>query len=116
MENYHVVELVGEGSFGKVYKGRRKYTGQVVGECLAASPAYSGGGHSPPRPPPGAGTAAPVSLRSGRGTPPCTVAPHRLAFPTLSVPSSAPAPPHTKRKNPMGKPPFASTPTKELGH
>lgn len=28
-ENYHVIELVGEGSFGKVYKGRRKYTGQV---------------------------------------------------------------------------------------
>ncbi|BBN17969.1 fused [Marchantia polymorpha subsp. ruderalis] len=30
VENYHVVELVGEGSFGKVYKGRRKYTGQTV--------------------------------------------------------------------------------------
>ncbi|GBG88292.1 hypothetical protein CBR_g46858 [Chara braunii] len=30
MENYHVIELVGEGSFGKVYKGRRKYTGQTV--------------------------------------------------------------------------------------
>ena len=29
IENYHVVELVGEGSFGKVYKGRRKFTGQV---------------------------------------------------------------------------------------
>lgn len=28
-ENYHVIELVGEGSFGKVYKGRRKFTGQV---------------------------------------------------------------------------------------
>lgn len=26
---YHVIELVGEGSFGKVYKGRRKFTGQV---------------------------------------------------------------------------------------
>lgn len=24
-----MIELVGEGSFGKVYKGRRKYTGQV---------------------------------------------------------------------------------------
>ncbi|KAF4366891.1 hypothetical protein F8388_013956 [Cannabis sativa] len=30
VENYHVIELVGKGSFGKVYKGRRKYTGQTV--------------------------------------------------------------------------------------
>ncbi|KAJ9566754.1 hypothetical protein OSB04_002720 [Centaurea solstitialis] len=30
VENYHVIELIGEGSFGKVYKGRRKYTGQTV--------------------------------------------------------------------------------------
>ncbi|KAL5727926.1 non-specific serine/threonine protein kinase [Ranunculus cassubicifolius] len=30
VENYHVIDLVGEGSFGKVYKGRRKYTGQTV--------------------------------------------------------------------------------------
>eukprot|EP00026_Physarum_polycephalum_P000940 Phypoly_transcript_00941.p1 GENE.Phypoly_transcript_00941~~Phypoly_transcript_00941.p1 ORF type:complete len:920 (+),score=130.35 Phypoly_transcript_00941:137-2896(+) len=29
-DNYHVIELIGEGSFGKVYKGRRKYTGQIV--------------------------------------------------------------------------------------
>ncbi|CAA6654889.1 unnamed protein product [Spirodela intermedia] len=28
LEDYHVIELVGEGSFGKVYKGRRKYTGK----------------------------------------------------------------------------------------
>lgn len=30
MDDYHVVELVGEGSFGKVYKGRRKYSRQTV--------------------------------------------------------------------------------------
>ncbi|KAL6175437.1 hypothetical protein ACLB2K_052078 [Fragaria x ananassa] len=30
VENYHVIELVGEGSFGKVYKGRRKFTGQIL--------------------------------------------------------------------------------------
>ncbi|KAK1424797.1 hypothetical protein QVD17_20135 [Tagetes erecta] len=30
VENYHVIELVGEGSFGKVYKGRRKFTSQTV--------------------------------------------------------------------------------------
>mmetsp|Transcript_14048 Transcript_14048/g.41258 ORF Transcript_14048/g.41258 Transcript_14048/m.41258 type:complete len:322 (-) Transcript_14048:671-1636(-) len=30
MENYHRLERIGEGSFGRVYKGRRKYTGQTV--------------------------------------------------------------------------------------
>jgi len=30
MENYHVIELVGEGSFGKVYKARRKKSAQIV--------------------------------------------------------------------------------------
>lgn len=30
MDNYHVIEPIGEGSFGKVYKGRRKFTGQIV--------------------------------------------------------------------------------------
>ncbi|GAA6071219.1 serine/threonine-protein kinase 36 [Tachysurus ichikawai] len=30
MEQYHVLELIGEGSFGRVKKGRRKFSGQVV--------------------------------------------------------------------------------------
>ncbi|NXY16063.1 STK36 kinase, partial [Atrichornis clamosus] len=30
MEKYHVLELIGEGSFGHVYKGRRKHSAQVV--------------------------------------------------------------------------------------
>ncbi|XP_029375505.1 serine/threonine-protein kinase 36 isoform X2 [Echeneis naucrates] len=30
MDSYHVLELVGEGSFGRVHKGRKKFTGQVV--------------------------------------------------------------------------------------
>ena len=30
MENYQVLHLIGEGCFGKVFKGRRKYTGQAV--------------------------------------------------------------------------------------
>ncbi|KAJ8347782.1 hypothetical protein SKAU_G00263710 [Synaphobranchus kaupii] len=30
METYHVLEMIGEGSFGRVYKGRRKFSGQVV--------------------------------------------------------------------------------------
>ncbi|XP_067934928.1 serine/threonine-protein kinase 36-like [Watersipora subatra] len=30
MDNYHQLELVGEGSFGKVYKGRRKFSSQIV--------------------------------------------------------------------------------------
>ncbi len=30
MNNYCVLDMIGEGSFGKVYKGRRKYTGQIV--------------------------------------------------------------------------------------
>ncbi|CAI5723431.1 unnamed protein product [Hyaloperonospora brassicae] len=30
MEKYHILERIGEGSFGKVYRGRRKYSGHVV--------------------------------------------------------------------------------------
>ncbi|NWU76172.1 STK36 kinase, partial [Onychorhynchus coronatus] len=30
MERYHVLEMIGEGSFGRVYKGRRKHSAQVV--------------------------------------------------------------------------------------
>lgn len=32
MENYHILEMIGEGSFGRVYKGRRKHSAQVRGE------------------------------------------------------------------------------------
>ena len=30
LQKYCVLEMIGEGSFGKVYKGRRRYTGQIV--------------------------------------------------------------------------------------
>ncbi|KAK8875654.1 serine/threonine protein kinase [Tritrichomonas musculus] len=30
MENYYLVNQIGEGSFGRVYKARRKYTGRLV--------------------------------------------------------------------------------------
>lgn len=30
MENYIVTEMIGEGAFGKVYKGQRKRTNQIV--------------------------------------------------------------------------------------
>ncbi|NWI86658.1 STK36 kinase, partial [Pitta sordida] len=30
MDKYHVLEMIGEGSFGRVYKGRRKHSAQVV--------------------------------------------------------------------------------------
>jgi fused-like protein len=30
MENYHMLRVIGQGCFGKVFKGRRRYTGQIV--------------------------------------------------------------------------------------
>ncbi len=30
MDKYHVLEFIGEGSFAKVHRGRKKYTGQVI--------------------------------------------------------------------------------------
>lgn len=30
MNSYHVLELAGEGSFGQVFKGRKRFTGQMV--------------------------------------------------------------------------------------
>ena len=30
MEKYHLIQQIGEGSFGRVYKARRKYTSRMV--------------------------------------------------------------------------------------
>jgi len=30
MDNYHVLNPIGEGSFGRVFKGRKKQSGQIV--------------------------------------------------------------------------------------
>lgn len=30
MDDYHILERIGEGSFGKVYRGRRKFSGNIV--------------------------------------------------------------------------------------
>lgn len=37
MDQYHVLELVGEGSFGRVYRGRRKYSKQASWEGVLHS-------------------------------------------------------------------------------
>lgn len=34
MELYHVMELIGEGSFGRVYKGRLKHSKKVLNKCI----------------------------------------------------------------------------------
>lgn len=36
VEKYHVLELIGEGSFGRVYKGRKKLTKQVTAGIRAS--------------------------------------------------------------------------------
>jgi fused-like protein len=30
MDDYNLLEFIGEGSFAKVYRGRKKYSGQIV--------------------------------------------------------------------------------------
>ena len=44
MERYSVLEMIGEGSFGKVYKGRRKFTGQIVALKRVLLPSAARGG------------------------------------------------------------------------
>lgn len=43
MERYHVLEVIGEGSFGRVYKGRRKHSAQVSARPSTV-PRGAGGG------------------------------------------------------------------------
>ena len=40
-ENYHRLDVVGEGSFGKVYRGRRLYSGQIVAMKFIQKPGRS---------------------------------------------------------------------------
>jgi serine/threonine protein kinase len=57
MDAYNVIELVGEGSFGKVYKARRRFTGQIVvritaeqgAACRRVSPRVAAQPHSAAR-------------------------------------------------------------------
>ena len=37
MDKYHVLELIGEGSFGRVYKGRRKSSKQVSSLVISSA-------------------------------------------------------------------------------
>ena len=34
MDKYHILEFIGEGSFAKVHRGRKKYTGQVSSDMI----------------------------------------------------------------------------------
>lgn len=38
MDQYHVLECIGEGSFGRVYRGRKRFTGKVI--CANTGIAY----------------------------------------------------------------------------
>ena len=40
MEAYHILELIGEGSFGKVYKGRLKSSKKASQDRYLAEPAW----------------------------------------------------------------------------
>jgi serine/threonine protein kinase len=51
MDNYNVIELVGEGSFGKVYKARRRFTGQIVVRAVPSPPLRPPAAASPAAPP-----------------------------------------------------------------
>ena len=79
MENYHKLERIGEGSFGRVYKGRRKCTGQTVGGWLGARTREEP--RLPPPPPP--------SMRRTPGR--CPPSPPRPPLPPPPPPPRRPA-------------------------